>query len=177
MTCVGQAWVHAITATCAHCFKHAGRGLALEQAPERSPQADRGASAMSLSAPPSEALGPGSWVLHEAPGPSGRAWAVEHEYDRGGCPLERALRLENAGLRRALWPADGEAQQAMAACAPPECRVHGRCQGCARHAPGGPAGTTYDIQIITGDCEVCMFRFTCILQINHQSMARDLQRK
>lgn len=160
MTCVWQAWVHAITATCAHCFKHAGRGLALEPAPQRSLQADRGATPMSLSNPPSEALAPGSWALHEAPGPSGRAWAHEPEYDRGGCPLERALRRENAGLRRALWPPDGEAQQSVAGRAPPVCRAHGPCQGCARHAPGGRAGTTYDIQVITGDCEVSMFRFS-----------------
>ena len=155
----GQAWVHAITATCAHCFKHAGRSLTLEQAPQRSPQADRGASPMSLSTPPSEAPAPGSWVLHEAPGPSGRAWAQEPEsgYYMGNCPLERALRRENAGLRRALWPADGDAQQALAGCAPPVCRVHGPCQGCACHSLGAPAGTTYDIQVITGDCEVSVF--------------------
>lgn len=167
--------MRAISATCAHCFKHAGRGLALEQAPERSPQADRGASPMSLSSPPSEALVPGSWALHEAPGPSGRAWALEPEYDRVGCPLERALRCENAGLRRALWPADGEAHQALAACAPPVCRVHGSCQGCTCHAPGGPAGATYDIQVITGDCEVSMLHTQSIIQMTHQRRARDLK--
>ena len=160
MTCAWQAWVHAITATCAHCFKHAGRGLALEPAPQRSPVTDKGASPMSLSTPPSEALAPGSWVLHEALEPSGRAWARKAEYNRGNCPFERALRHENASLRRALWPAEGEAQQAMAGCLSPMCGVHGPCR-----APRGHAGTTYDIQVITGDCEVSMEVFSSVLQL------------
>ena len=146
--------MHALTATCAHCFKHTGRALALEQAPQRSPQADRGTSLILHSTPPSEAMAPGSWVLPEAPERSGRACAQEPGYDRGACPLERALRRENASLRRALWGADGGEQQSLAGCASPMRCMHGPCPGCACHAPSGHACTTYDIQVITGDCEV-----------------------
>ncbi|KAK9827973.1 hypothetical protein WJX81_003531 [Elliptochloris bilobata] len=68
---------------------------------------------------------------------------------------ESALRWENSHLRRALWGDDSEAQQPVEGAA--ECLMHrsqAPCPGCmACRAPGSQGCATYDIQVITGDCE------------------------
>ena len=115
-----QAWVRDVEAACAHCFQHTGRALALEppcshsaQGPDTAPLAPP-ALPKPCFAPAGE-LAQGGWALfasprmaarcqqgasYPAPSPDLNPTVCQHE--AGGRELERALREENADLRRAL---------------------------------------------------------------------------